>query len=80
MDRVANINKLDNIEKISRVHIIADKFSAYNGMLTSTHKLKRHDIKHAYQRELESLYNEKIKFEFTTKEDWWTRKVIVMSK
>ena len=56
LERAANINKLDNIEKILRVHIVPERFTVKNGQTTSTLKLKREAIKEKYKRELDILY------------------------
>jgi long-chain acyl-CoA synthetase len=50
----------DNIpdeEKIRQVHIIHEKFTIENGMLTPTLKVNRKGIIQKYEKELESLYN-----------------------
>ena len=44
LERAANTNNLDNIEIIMKVHIVSEKFSAQNGLLTNTHKTKREAI------------------------------------
>ena len=41
-----------------KVHIIPDRFSFENGLLTNTHKLKRCEIKDRFKNELEALYIE----------------------
>jgi len=56
MERTANTSKLGNIEKILRVHISAEKFSAQNGLLTNTHKLKRQELKQKFKKNLDKLY------------------------
>ena len=45
LERAANTNKLDNIEKIMRVYIVSEPFSFKNGMMTNTQKMRRTEIK-----------------------------------
>ena len=45
LERAANTNKLDNIEKIMRVYIIAEPFTFKNGLMTNTQKMRRTEIK-----------------------------------
>lgn len=56
MERAANSNNMDNIEIILNVHIVTDKFSTSNGLLTSTQKNKREAIQKMYQAELLDMY------------------------
>jgi long-subunit acyl-CoA synthetase (AMP-forming) len=56
LERAANQHNLDSVEKVMRVLIVEEPFSAANGLLTSTHKMKREAIKMKYSVEIEHLY------------------------
>ena len=45
LERAANTNKLDSIERIMRVHITKEPFSYKNGLMTNTQKMRRQEIK-----------------------------------
>lgn len=50
-------NGLDEIEMISRVHLIEEKFSVSNGMLTNSQKFKRKEIHTKFEKDLSKLYS-----------------------
>jgi long-chain acyl-CoA synthetase len=50
--------KLARFEKLKRVLLVADEFSADNGALTPTLKLRRRVVEERYRREIEDLYAE----------------------
>lgn len=58
LERMANTNKLSEVEKIRRILIIDQPFTAQAGLLTSSQKMKRHAIKEAYQKELQEIYSQ----------------------
>ena len=54
---VGEVNQnLARFEKLKRVLLVADEFSADNGALTPTMKLRRRVIEERYRREIEELY------------------------
>jgi long-chain acyl-CoA synthetase len=50
--------KLARFEKLKRCLLVADEFSADNGALTPTLKLRRRVVEERYRREIEDLYAE----------------------
>jgi len=48
--------KLARFEKLKRVLLVADEFSAENGTLTASMKLRRHAIEELYKKEIEEMY------------------------
>jgi len=48
--------KLARFEKLKRVLLVADEFTAENGALTPTMKLRRRVIEERYRRQIEELY------------------------
>lgn len=57
LEKAANLNKLDFLEKIQRVHISSEPFSQKNGLMTNTQKLRRQEIKIHFRKEIENMYN-----------------------
>jgi long-chain acyl-CoA synthetase len=54
---VAGINQnLARFEKLKRVLVVADEFTAANGVLTPTLKLRRRVIEERYRRQIDELY------------------------
>ena len=54
---VENTNQnLARFEKLKRVLLVADEFTAENGALTPTMKLRRRVIEDRYRREIDELY------------------------
>jgi long-chain acyl-CoA synthetase len=54
---VGDVNQnLARFEKLKRVLLVADEFSADNGALTPTMKLRRRVIEERYRREIDELY------------------------
>ena len=54
---VEDVNQnLARFEKLKRVIIVADEFSADNGILTPTLKLRRRAVEQRYRREIDELY------------------------
>ena len=47
---------LARFEKLKRVLLVADEFTADNGVLTPTMKLKRRVIEERYRRQIDDLY------------------------
>jgi long-subunit acyl-CoA synthetase (AMP-forming) len=58
LERMANNHQLSEIEKIRRILIIDKPFTVQSGLMTSTHKLKRHSIKETYNKELLEIFNQ----------------------
>jgi long-chain acyl-CoA synthetase len=48
--------KLARFEKLKRVILVADEFTADNGLLTPTMKLRRRVVEERYRRQIEELY------------------------
>ena len=56
-DIVENINlNLARFEKLKRVMLVPDEFSADNGVLTPTLKLRRRVVEERYRRQIDELY------------------------
>jgi long-chain acyl-CoA synthetase len=54
---VGEVNQnLARFEKLKRVLLVADEFSADNGALTPTMKLRRRVVEERYRREIDELY------------------------
>ena len=54
---VEGINgNLARFEKLKRVLLVADEFTAENGALTPTMKLRRRVIEERYRRQIDDLY------------------------
>ncbi len=54
---VEEINKsLARFEKLKRVLLVADEFTADNGLLTPTLKLRRRVVEDRYRRQIDELY------------------------
>src|ERR1700723_4289086 len=54
---IAGVNQnLARFEKLKRVLLVADEFTAENGALTPTMKLRRRVIEERYRRQIEELY------------------------
>jgi long-subunit acyl-CoA synthetase (AMP-forming) len=54
---VEEINKrLARFEKLKRVLLVADEFTADNGSLTPTLKLRRRVVEDRYRRQIDDLY------------------------
>jgi long-chain acyl-CoA synthetase len=54
---VAELNKtLARYEQLKRVIVIAEEFSAENGTLTTSMKLRRHAVEERYRRQIEAMY------------------------
>ncbi len=54
---VEGINQnLARFEKLKRVLLVADEFTAENGVLTPTLKLKRRVIEERYRQQIDELY------------------------
>ena len=56
LERIAISEKLDDVERIMRVLIVEEPFTAQNGLLTNTQKLKRNAVKQKYAHDIENLY------------------------
>jgi long-chain acyl-CoA synthetase len=48
--------KLARFEKLKRVILVADEFTADNGLLTPTMKLRRRVVEERYRRQIDELY------------------------
>ena len=56
---VADLNrKLARFEQLKRVIVIADEFSAANGALTASMKLRRRAVEERYQSLIQDMYAE----------------------
>ena len=54
---VEGVNQnLARFEKLKRVMLVADEFTAENGVLTPTLKLKRRIIEERYRQQIDELY------------------------
>ena len=54
---VEGINQnLARFEKLKRVLLVADEFTADNGVLTPTMKLRRRVIEERYKKQIDDLY------------------------
>ncbi|KAI8912664.1 hypothetical protein EDD86DRAFT_201962 [Gorgonomyces haynaldii] len=49
-------NGLKGFENVKAIHLCPDPFTPENGLLSPTFKLKRHEAKKFYQKELDQLY------------------------
>jgi long-chain acyl-CoA synthetase len=49
---------LARFEKLKRILLVADEFSAENGTLTASMKLRRHAIEERYRRQIEEMYEQ----------------------
>jgi long-chain acyl-CoA synthetase len=52
-----NLN-LARFEKLKRILLVADEFSAENGTLTASMKLRRHAIEERYRQQIEEMYEQ----------------------
>jgi long-subunit acyl-CoA synthetase (AMP-forming) len=68
LERMGNTNKLSEVEKIQRILIVDKPFTVKSGLITNTHKLKRHSIKEAYLKELDEIYQQEINNSFKVSE------------
>jgi long-chain acyl-CoA synthetase len=50
--------KLARFEKMKRVVLVADEFTAENGVLTPTMKLRRRVVEARYRRQIDEVYAE----------------------
>jgi long-chain acyl-CoA synthetase len=58
-DIVENLNQnLARFEKLKRVLLLADEFSAESGTLTASMKLRRHAIEERYRLQIEEMYEQ----------------------
>ena len=56
---VADLNQsLARFEKLKKVAIIAEEFTADNGLLTASMKLRRRAVEERYRREIDHLYSQ----------------------
>jgi long-chain acyl-CoA synthetase len=54
---VADLNRnLSRFEQLKRVMVIAEEFSAENGTLTTSMKLRRHAVEERYRKQIEEMY------------------------
>ena len=58
MERVARKEQLIGFEKVRRFKLFHDEFGVDNGLLTATMKLKRHQAKLFFKKDIEALYRE----------------------
>jgi len=58
MERVAKEEGLQGFEKVKKFVLIAEDFTAENGLLTSTAKLKRNVAKEKFAQEIATMYSE----------------------
>ena len=49
---------LARFEKLKRVLLVADEFSAENGTLTASMKLRRHEVEERYRQQIEEMYEQ----------------------
>jgi long-chain acyl-CoA synthetase len=56
---VADLNRdLAQFEKLKKVLLIAEEFSADNGLLTASMKLRRRAVEERYRERIEEMYEE----------------------
>jgi long-chain acyl-CoA synthetase len=56
---VEELNRnLARFEKLKRVLLVADEFSAENGTLTASMKLRRHTVEERYRQQIEEMYEQ----------------------
>jgi long-chain acyl-CoA synthetase len=66
---VAELNRnLSRFEQLKRVMVIAEEFSAENGTLTTSMKLRRHAVEERYRKQIEAMYAKADKEGFVEKE------------
>ena len=54
---VADLNRnLARYEQLKRVLVIAEEFSAENGTLTTSMKMRRHVVEERYRKQIEAMY------------------------
>ena len=58
MDRLGEREKLTGFEKVKRFTIFNEDFTPENGILTATMKLKRHDAKLRFQKDIDRMYKQ----------------------
>jgi len=58
MNEVGKKNKLRGFEALATIHVVADAFAVTNDLLTPTFKLKRPQLKKAFQKELDHMYKD----------------------
>ncbi|CAG8729535.1 3916_t:CDS:2, partial [Racocetra fulgida] len=51
-------NELKGFENVKNIHLTSESFSVENDLLTPTFKLKRHQAKIKFQKEIETLYSD----------------------
>ena len=49
-------SRLARFEKLKKVLLVAEEFSAENGTLTASMKLRRHAIEELYRKQIEEMY------------------------
>lgn len=54
--RTSHLAKLNSFEIVRNVHLETSPFTAENGLLTPTFKLKRHELKKKYQPNIDEMY------------------------
>ncbi|KAI0221628.1 Long-chain-fatty-acid--CoA ligase 6 [Lamellibrachia satsuma] len=47
---------LKSFEQVRDIYLTADPFRVHNGLLTPTHKSKRHNIQRYYAKQIEEMY------------------------
>ncbi|KAK6061705.1 hypothetical protein COOONC_00629 [Cooperia oncophora] len=57
LNQTAKSKKLESIELIKEIHLTSEEFTAGNGLVTPTLKLRRHLLKQRFEKEIEKMYN-----------------------
>ncbi|KAK6042554.1 long-chain-fatty-acid CoA ligase 5 domain protein [Cooperia oncophora] len=57
LNQTAKSKKLQSIELIKEIHLTSEEFTAENGLVTPTLKLRRHLLKQRFEKEIEKMYN-----------------------
>ncbi|KAK5977707.1 Long-chain acyl-CoA synthetase [Trichostrongylus colubriformis] len=58
LNQTAKAKNLLSIELIKDVHLTSEEFTAENGLVTPTLKLRRHLLKQRFEKEIEKMYTE----------------------
>ena len=56
MNKLAKQYKLNKLEIVHKIHLTNEEFTAANGLLTPSMKMKRFDCKEKFKKEIKILY------------------------
>jgi len=57
LTEAANAGKLSGFEKVRDVALVPEEFTIENGLVTPSHKLKRHDLLKRYKNVVDAMYS-----------------------